>query len=344
MISLIFTSRERSIDSRFSFNMDFSGLPHITEKIFKYLDLESALNCRLVCSNWKQVLDNAMMWLANCPKDHPLAAQTIFAKTLIKIFETLEEPKMKSKFGLLLLDCYFAKCKLINRSLKRCQPNHSYLIWPLMIAMRKHKAISMAEKILSFVGNPKCLKIKKECEGGNGIKCLQGIPGCCFLHPKQTFETAFEYGQPDIVELLYNLSNIIAIGVYWNSVLCRAINQGYFRIVKLVMPKCEKSIEKLCYAFSYVRIHKRSGHDIDNYIKICEIFIGELRKLTPLSEVIENQNYKDTVIHFIKSQKRKEFIDLFKDSKELQDHVQLIDNVHQENIHRNQKRPYPFNS
>ena len=310
--------------------MDISGFPHITEKIFKYLDLESALNCRFVCSNWKQILENAMMWLVNCPKDHPLA-QTIFAKTLTKIFETLDEPNVKSKYGLLLMDCYFAKCKLINRSLKQCQPDHSYLIWPLVIAIRKHKDISMVKKIMSWVGNPKCLKIKKERKGPWGFSGM-----CCFLHPKQTLFTALEFGQQDIVEVIYDLSDFIAVD--WNYVLRRATYWKQLRIVKLVLPKCEKSIRNLCYAFSYVE----SVHDIVNDIKICEVFIEELRKLTPLSEVIENQNYKDTVIHFIKSQKRKEFIDLFKDSKELQDHVQLLDNVHQEFLQRNQKRPYPF--
>ena len=40
------------------------GIPHIGEKIFKYLDLE----VRLVCKSWNEVLDNPQFWLKKLRK------------------------------------------------------------------------------------------------------------------------------------------------------------------------------------------------------------------------------------------------------------------------------------
>ena len=40
-----------------------SGLDHISEDIFKLLDMNSLMNCRLVKSSWKNVLDQPIFWL-----------------------------------------------------------------------------------------------------------------------------------------------------------------------------------------------------------------------------------------------------------------------------------------
>ena len=40
-----------------------SGLDHISEDIFKLLDMNSLINCRLVKSSWKNVLDQPIFWL-----------------------------------------------------------------------------------------------------------------------------------------------------------------------------------------------------------------------------------------------------------------------------------------
>ena len=39
------------------------GLQHISEDIFKLLDKKSLMNCRLVNSSWKNVLNHPMFWL-----------------------------------------------------------------------------------------------------------------------------------------------------------------------------------------------------------------------------------------------------------------------------------------
>ena len=283
--------------------MDFSGLPHIAERIFKFLDLETTLNCRLICSNWKKVLDNPMMWLINCPKKHPLSRK-IIKKSLTEICEALDELSVKSKYGLLLMECYFTKCKRLDRSLKVCQPDHSYLIWPLVIAIKKHKDMNMVKKILSFIGNPKCLKIEKEPE-----------KVCCFLRPMKTL-IQFGYEQSDIVELMYSLKNIIEVN--WNVVLELAVLYGNLKIVKLVFPSCEKSIRNLCNQVCFAGRKRKSA------VKMCEIFIKELAKQNLLNEAFEDQHFRNSIKHKMKGPRRKEFMNLFKDFKEMRDQFEFL--------------------
>ena len=40
-----------------------AGLQHVSEDIFKLLDKKSLMDCRLVNSSWKKVLDQPMFWL-----------------------------------------------------------------------------------------------------------------------------------------------------------------------------------------------------------------------------------------------------------------------------------------
>ena len=294
-------------------NMDFSGLPHIVEKIFKSLDLESALNCRLVCSNWKKILDNPMLWLMNCPKKHSLS-RTIFKKSLIKISKALDESQIQSKYGLLLMECYLTKCKRLDRSLEQCQSDHSYLIWPLVIAIKKHKDMSMVKKIISCVGNPKCLKSEKELE-----------KVCCFLRPKKAIRRAIQFEQFDIVELMHNLNDIIAVD--WNDILELVIMYGRIsleelRIIELVLPSCEISMTFLCTVIALV------GRKRENAIQTCDVFIKELAQQNLLSEAFEHPNFRLTIKHFIRGPRRKEFIDFFKDNKEMQDYIVRLDYIY----------------
>ena len=293
--------------------MDFSGLPHIAEKIFKPLDLESALNCRLVCSNWKKALDNPMMWLLKCPKKHPFSRK-IIKKSLTEIFEALEETIVKSKHGLLLMESYFTKCKRINRSLQECQRDHSYLIRLLVIAIRKHKDMSMVKKIISCVGNPKCLKSEKELE-----------KVCCFLRPKKAIRRAIQFEQFDIVELMHNLNDIIAVD--WNDILELVIMYGRIsleelRIIELVLPSCEISMTFLCTVIALV------GRKRENAIQTCEVFIKELAQQNLLSEAFEHPNFRLTIKYFIRGPRRKEFINFFKDNKEMQDYIVRLDYIY----------------
>ena len=40
-----------------------SGLHHISEDILQLLDIDSLMNCRLVNSSWKEILDQPIFWL-----------------------------------------------------------------------------------------------------------------------------------------------------------------------------------------------------------------------------------------------------------------------------------------
>ena len=40
-----------------------SGLHHISEDILQLVDIDSLMNCRLVNSSWKEILDQPIFWL-----------------------------------------------------------------------------------------------------------------------------------------------------------------------------------------------------------------------------------------------------------------------------------------
>ena len=171
----------------------------------------------------------------------------------------------------------------------------------------EHKDMDMVKKILSFIGNPKCSKIEKEPE-----------KVCCFLRPMKTLKMAlqFGYGQSDIVELMYSLNNIIDVD--WNDVLEFAILNGDLRIVELVFPSCEKSYSNLYTAISL------TGRTCGVAVKMCEIFIKEVAEQNLLSEALEKPYFKNIIIHYMRGQRRKEFMNLFKDFKEMRDHFEFL--------------------
>ena len=45
------------------------GLQHISEDIFKLLDVKSLLNCRLTNSSWKNILQRPMFWLQKLERE-----------------------------------------------------------------------------------------------------------------------------------------------------------------------------------------------------------------------------------------------------------------------------------
>ena len=45
------------------------GLQHISEDIFKLLDKKDLLDCRLVTSSWKMILDQPKFWLEKLKSD-----------------------------------------------------------------------------------------------------------------------------------------------------------------------------------------------------------------------------------------------------------------------------------
>ena len=46
----------------------FSGIQHIAEKVFNSVPSDDILNCRSICRNWKQILDNPKFWLKKLNK------------------------------------------------------------------------------------------------------------------------------------------------------------------------------------------------------------------------------------------------------------------------------------
>ena len=126
----------------------------------------------------------------------------------------------------------------------------------------------------------------------------------------------FGYGQLDIVELMYSLNNIIVVN--WDVVLELATIYGNLKIVTLVFPSCEKSIIYLCKNVGFTGRKRKSA------IKICEVFIKELAKQNSLNEAFEDQDFKNSIIHKMKGPRGKEFMNLFKDFKEMRDQFEFL--------------------
>ena len=67
------------------------GLNHLSEKIFKYLERDSLLQCRLVSKSWKNALDNPKFWLKKyLPKKLPKESFLLWQKSIQK---TKNDPK-----------------------------------------------------------------------------------------------------------------------------------------------------------------------------------------------------------------------------------------------------------
>ena len=71
--------------------IDNPGLNHIGEKIFKYLERDSLLQCRLVSKSWKNTLDTPKFWLKKyLQKKMPEESFLLWQKSLQK---TKNDPK-----------------------------------------------------------------------------------------------------------------------------------------------------------------------------------------------------------------------------------------------------------
>ena len=84
------------------------GLFHISEKIFKFLDQNSLMDCRMVNKSWKQVLDQPIFWLKkfNSCKD-----KFIYWKILAR---EIDNYHVESIFILLLIKTAFQIQSLKN--------------------------------------------------------------------------------------------------------------------------------------------------------------------------------------------------------------------------------------
>ena len=76
------------------------GLQHVSEDIFKLLDNKSLLDCRLVNSSWKNILDQPMFWLKNLDKQNlPLDIQ----KSWENLVEKLTDDQISNKLVLIMI-------------------------------------------------------------------------------------------------------------------------------------------------------------------------------------------------------------------------------------------------
>ena len=254
---------------KIQFNMENLGfstgtglLQHILEKIVLYSDLKTTLNCRLVCSNWNQIIDNPRLWISNCPKDHPFG-QAIFVTPLLEIVNSIIEPDSKSKFALLMLESYFIKCQQrivgIVKKRNNCHPNHSYLIWPILIAFKKHKDISLVKRIISFVGDPIFEKI-----GRVGIRDVL----CCFQHPRHTVQK-LPYLSPNFAKSFLSICDISEKDLYKAIQEEHATGQNRnYEIVKILLRHLEDKIKirgcKIQDVFPSISIDFQNPDDADD--------------------------------------------------------------------------------
>ena len=217
---------------------------HIKEKIFLSLDLENVLNCRLVCSEWKQLLDNPKTWILNYPRNHPLAAGTILAKSISNLIESLEDPNSKSKLGVLLSELYFTKCngpvsgpgsfkRMFNTNAQQDLPNHSYFIWPLVIAFKKQKNIFMAKEILSKVGDANYRKLA-------AVHSYSLPLYCCYLQPKNALLSASHFGYLEIVKSLLIVQPKIPTRNILEAMKCT--KSGHVKILIILIKQLKEQI------------------------------------------------------------------------------------------------------
>ena len=79
------------------------GLQHISEDIFKLLDKKSLMDCRLVNSSWKNVLDQPIIWWKKMNSENQSEDIQRSWKTLVK---ELNKNQISKKFVLVLMKIY----------------------------------------------------------------------------------------------------------------------------------------------------------------------------------------------------------------------------------------------
>ena len=63
------------------------GLQHISQLIFKYLDIKTLLNCKEVSKNWRSILENPWFWFKMCIQNKMPKVHQMEWKYLIKNFQ-----------------------------------------------------------------------------------------------------------------------------------------------------------------------------------------------------------------------------------------------------------------
>ena len=90
------------------------GLFHISEKIFKFLDQNSLMDCRMVNKSWKQVLDQPIFWLKkfnSCKNNFVSKDKFIYWKILAR---EIDNYHVESIFILILIKTAFQIQSLKN--------------------------------------------------------------------------------------------------------------------------------------------------------------------------------------------------------------------------------------
>ena len=84
------------------------GLQHISEDIFKLLDKKSLLECRMVNSSWKEVLDQPIFWLKKMKLENiPQDIQTGWNSLAQELDE--DDDELNEEFVLTLIKSYQGK-------------------------------------------------------------------------------------------------------------------------------------------------------------------------------------------------------------------------------------------
>ena len=81
---------------------EIPGLQHISEDVFKLLNHKDLMNCRLVNSSWKNILDQPKFWLEKLNRNYIWNVSIIW-KLLAKKLSTNIVNYIKKQFVLVLI-------------------------------------------------------------------------------------------------------------------------------------------------------------------------------------------------------------------------------------------------
>ena len=78
------------------------GLQHISEKIFKLLSKKTLMNCRLVNSSWKNVLDQPMFWLEKLSSQDNNTMSSDIQKSWKILVQKVNDKQISNELALIL--------------------------------------------------------------------------------------------------------------------------------------------------------------------------------------------------------------------------------------------------
>ena len=186
------------------------GLQHISQDIFKLLDRGSLVNCRLVNSSWKKILNHTKFWLKKLNSENSSEFQGW--KTLA---QELDDDQISNFFVLILI--------------KMCQRNQ---LKPLEIVVKLEDASKKFPELMKFILEHEDIEseVKVMVYGGAGGTPAVGFPGLTPIH------LAAFYGLTGTVGKLlkkYTSPNVKTMPYGGTPMYCAAIN-GQLETVKFL--------------------------------------------------------------------------------------------------------------